>query len=77
LIVGISEINIPFQGGTLVPSLDVLKVLPTNPGGNFSITSVWPAGIPSGISTTLQYWVLDPAGVEGFAASNGLRLTTP
>jgi hypothetical protein len=77
LIVGLSEIDAPFQGGILVPSPDVFVTLPTNASGGFSLTSPWPAEIPAQFPTTMQYWVLDSAGVQGFAASNALRLTTP
>ncbi len=80
LVVGLTQLNAPFKGGTLVPDLDVAGfplALPTGPTGDIPINATWPAGIPSGFVTYYQYWVQDVAGPVGFSASNALSSTTP
>lgn len=78
LIVGTSQIDSLFQGGILVPSPNiVLTGLVTGAGGNISIGTSWPIGIPSGVSFYFQSWIVDSGGPIGFAASNGLRAQTP
>jgi len=78
LVIGITNISVPFKGGTLVPSADVLvQGLPTGPAGSIVLSGNWPPGIPSGISSYFQHWIVDPAGSQNLAASNGLSGTTP
>lgn len=80
LIVGFSEALAPFKGGTMVPSLGLpgfYLALPTGPFGSQTLSDTWAPGVPSGLSISFQYWVADAAGPLGFAASNGLRATTP
>ncbi|GJM22797.1 MAG: hypothetical protein DHS20C15_27120 [Planctomycetota bacterium] len=76
---GLSQLNAPLKGGTLVPNFSpgVVKGFPTNASGAFLIDTLWPAGVPSGADVYFQYWVLDAAGPVGFSASNALRGTTP
>jgi hypothetical protein len=77
LILGSTELNAPFKGGVMVPTLDfVFPPLPTGIGP-LELSVDWPAGIPSGTDFIFQYWILDEFGPNGFSASNGLRLTTP
>lgn len=78
LAIGLQAINAPFKGGVLVPSLDVLVPgLSTGPTGEIALTGAWPNGVPPGFSFYLQMWLADPAGPHGFAATNGLKATTP
>ncbi len=80
LVVGLTQLNAPFKGGTLVPALDLAGfplALPTGPLGEIPINATWPAGIPGGFTTYYQYWILDPAGPVGFSASNAISGTTP
>ncbi len=73
LVVGLSELGAAFKSGTLVPHPDFLFFgLPVSATGQLEIASTWPAGIPSGFELILQYWISDPQGPVGFAASNGL-----
>jgi len=77
LFLGLSELNAPFKGGTLVPATDYLfSRLPVNGAGELVIGTNWPAA-PSGTSIYFQYWVVDPAAPFGASASNGLAGTTP
>ena len=81
LVVGAAEVNLPFYGGTLVPAfeapLGLFLALGTGPAGSLELTDTWPAGIPSGLQLTFQYWIVDPVGPFGFAASNAIRGTVP
>lgn len=77
LVAGLGILNAPFKGGTLVPQVDFLIPLVTNGAGVTVLTATWPAGVPSGTSIVFQEWQADPAGPNGFAATNGLLGTTP
>ena len=73
LFLGLSQLGVPFKGGLLVPSPDVLVIIPTSNDGEIDINAVWPAGVTGG-ELWLQYWIQDPGGVYGFAASNGIKM---
>jgi len=67
----------PFKGGVLkaFPFVTTLLV-PTNPGGGFTLSSVLPA-VPSGTQIGFQYAIQDPAAVFGVSLSNCLKGTVP
>ncbi|GEM_PF-1289630 len=74
LVWGFSLINLPFKGGVIGPSIDILlSGLPLDASGSLTIPFVWPAGVPAGTQFWLQHWIADPAGPSGFAASNTLQ----
>lgn len=76
VVLGLSLLNLPFKGGTLVPSADIIFFgLPVSGGGTNSLPFVWPAGIPNGTLFWVQHWVSDAGATFGFSASNGLRGT--
>jgi hypothetical protein len=78
LIVGSSAANLPFKGGTLVPSFDFLLAgLNTGGAGQIVLAAPMPTGVPSGFGLWFQWWISDRAGPKGFASSNGLKATTP
>lgn len=77
LVIGLSQVNATFKGGTLVPSPDVIIGGLPLAGGNSVITFPYPPAVPSGVSVYYQHWVTDASGPVGFAASNGLRGTSP
>jgi hypothetical protein len=77
LIVGLSAINAPFKGGTLVPNPDFVFPLFSDFFGAWSFAGLWPAGIPAGVTIRFQAWIQDPAGPQAFAASNAISATTP
>jgi hypothetical protein len=78
LVVGFSQINAPFKGGTMVPAANLLVAgLPLDGAGELTLPGTWPAGLPSGLSIFLQAWIADAAGPHGFSATNGLSATTP
>lgn len=77
IVVGGFPVNTPIYGGVLVPSPDLIVYGVTPPVGPMVASAVWPFGFPSGISFWFQSWFVDPAGPQGFAASNAVRATTP
>jgi hypothetical protein len=76
-VVGLSELNATFEGGVLVPNPDIFVVLFVGAGGGLAIADTWPAGVPSGFSMYLQYWIQDGGGPTGWSASNAIQGTTP
>jgi YVTN family beta-propeller protein len=78
MIVGLGVLNAPLKGGTLVPTPDViLGPLPTGPLGQLVLSAPMAPGLPAGFAIHFQDWLVDPVGVQGYAASNGLRGITP
>jgi len=77
LFIGLSQINLPFKGGTLVPANDFLVPgLSVDISGGLVLAESWPA-LPSGMVVYFQYWVMDAGGPAGASASNALSGTTP
>jgi YVTN family beta-propeller protein len=78
LVIGASQLNAPFKGGTMVPSVDLLLAgFSTGPAGKVELAGPLPAGLPSGFAFFFQWWVSDPVAVKSYAASNGLKATVP
>ena len=76
-VVGLSVINAPFKGGTMVPMPNLLSgPWPTTSTGTLNIAGNWPMGVPSGFQIAAQFWFASPA-VAGFAASSGVQIITP
>ena len=76
LFVGLSMINAPFKGGTLVPSPTVIITLSTG-GGTLNLPASMPTGLPGGTQFFLQAWFPDAGGPLGADATNALKLITP
>ena len=80
-VIGVTAVNLPFSGGTLVPGFappdGLFLVLATDADGELLLADTWPAGVPPGFEVYFQHWIDDPAGPFGLAASNALRGTTP
>lgn len=78
LVVGLGELSVNFQGGVLVPTPDILiSGLVVDGSGEYSLAGSWPTGIPAGVHLYIQTWIQDSGAIKGFAATNGLFLTTP
>ncbi|MFH0945972.1 MAG: hypothetical protein V2A76_12295 [Planctomycetota bacterium] len=76
LFIGLTQVNTPLRGGTLVPSADFLVPnLPVNGSGALAIGTTWPP-VPSGTAVYFQYWVIDAGAPSGVSASNGLEAMT-
>jgi hypothetical protein len=76
LIVGLGLWYLPFKRGVLLPTADVLLMLPTG-GGSYTIDDSMPPGLPSDLSIFLQAWFPDAGAPKGMSATNGLELITP
>jgi hypothetical protein len=67
-----------FKGGTLVPEPQLLLAgFVVEPDGGIAVQSPWPAGVPSGVLFSVQWWIVDGGGPTGFASSNGLNALVP
>ncbi len=78
LFLGVSRIDAPLEGGTLVPSPDVLIVgVPLDAVGEGELPFNFPASVPSGLEFWMQAWIPDPGGPFGYAATNGVRACVP
>ncbi len=77
LILGLSAINSPFKGGTLVPTPSFLLDIVTDPTGKLGFVVPWPAGLPSGLNVWFQAWFPNAGGPNGPAGSNGLKAVLP
>lgn len=66
LVAGFSELAVPFQGGILGPSPDILVAgLPTSGLGGLEIPFALPASTPPGLKFWIQMWVTDPGASFG------------
>ncbi len=76
-----TPLNMPAAGGLVVPDYTapgaIITVVPTDAAGNHRVDIPWPLGLPPGLTLYIQYWMGDPMGPMGVAASNALLLTTP
>lgn len=78
LIIGATPSFVPFLGGVLVPSPNLVLVgLLTDATGALTLAGTWPPAIPTGTTIYFQMWIQDAAAVFGTAASNGLELVAP
>ncbi|MCB9896455.1 MAG: hypothetical protein H6825_00500 [Planctomycetes bacterium] len=78
LVLGLAEVDAPFKGGLIVPCVDILLgPLSTGPAGTISLTTTWPAGVPSGASVWTQYWIQETPVAAIFSSSAGLKATAP
>ena len=76
-IVGTATLNAPFKGGVMVPTLTFVNPFPTtNAQGEVTLAGHWIA-LPSGLTLYFQFWLPDPAGPVGFAASNAISAKMP
>jgi len=77
LVVSPTAVNLPFKGGTLVPSPTAVLPLPVDAAGQITLALAVPASLPSGSIFFMQYWITDLVGPDGFSASNALMATLP
>jgi len=76
LVIGFSELDAPFLGGTLIPSPDAIVYLPTDAAGDVHADGAIPRNLPAGTDLWMHAWWPDPGGPAGFAASNALHGVT-
>ena len=73
LVFGLSLLDAPFKGGTLVPAPLLLVPLATNAAGALTVPFLWPTNVPPGTALYFQVWISDPGAISGFSASNALE----
>lgn len=73
VVTGETRANLPLFGGTLLPDPKIVVVFPSDANGHVTLAATVPAMAPPGHEQYLQFWHADPAGPEGWAASNGLK----
>ncbi len=76
-VAGFSPLLVPFEGGTMVPSIDVIVPGGTDGAGAQVLQASFPAGLAPGDSAWIQCWVADPTAPSGLAASNGVQGMAP
>ena len=76
LVIGVAANYVPLRGGVLVPSTNIVAPVPTGPQGQISLPGSLPATLFPGVTFYLQFWVVDPTGPYGFAASNAYSMTS-
>jgi FG-GAP-like repeat len=77
LVASLSQVNVPFKGGVLVPDTDVFLVVPISNTGTLTLTGTFPSGLASGTNLYVQVIVADVAAPVGFSLSNAIQGTTP
>ncbi len=78
IILGLSAVNLPFKGGTLVPDPQAaIGALLTNAGGGLQVSSAMSSDLPPGTSVIMQVWLADASGPEGATASSAQMGTSP
>ena len=80
LLGGTAALEAPFKGGIVWPDIGAVALLlpfTTDVAGSLVVSSVWPSGLPAGVTSIWQAWVDDPAALHAWAASNGVLATTP
>ena len=75
--IGLTRIDVPFYGGTLVPDYDYIIILPVDGDGFTDALGTWPAGVPSGFEIYAQFWVSDPGALNTLSGSNAAIGVTP
>ena len=73
LVFGLSELDAPFKGGTMVPQPLLLVQLVSSPAGEVLLPFIWPNGVPADLALYFQFWIQDPGASFGLSASNGLK----
>jgi hypothetical protein len=76
LILGVSAVNVPLFGGTLVPALDYTVTL-VGSGAPIVHDASWLVALPPGFQIWAQAAFLDLTGPQGWTASDAVRVTRP
>lgn len=77
LVVGDAPANIPFMGGTLVPTPQfIIAGLPLDAAGRLEMDFRVTDDLPEELTLITQAWVLDPEAPEGYAATNAVSVST-
>ena len=78
LIGGLSELGVPFKGGVLWPDPNSGSIIPVPTGGGLiNLSTTWPAGLPTPLTFTFQYWIPWANAPQGFSATDAARFYAP
>ena len=69
---GLSQVNLPFAGGSLIPTPSVILPVNTDATGTASLPFVKPASLPAGLQISIQAWIFDAAAPQSVSANNGI-----
>lgn len=76
-VLGLSQVQLPLLGGTLVPSPDVLLAGTTDSLGRATLGGTLGSGVPPGLTLSVQAWFLTPAEPQSARATNARASTAP
>lgn len=76
-VLGPVQANLPFYGGTLSPTPNLVFGVALNASGTLTLAGATPAGLAPGLNAFMQVWIADPAAVAGVSATNALKAKTP
>jgi hypothetical protein len=74
-VMGVSALNLPILGGTLVPSPDLFWYATSDSVGRSTLLGTIGTSFLPGAQFWFQTWFLDPAAVQSFSATNAVRVT--
>lgn len=78
LVIGVAQDMLPFKGGVMVPSFDVLLAgLSADAQGHLVLEAAWPVALPTGTEIFFQAFVADAGAPAGLAPSNALSARAP
>lgn len=76
-VLGLSTVELPLFGGTLVPEPLVLLGFVTDSNGGTFASVATPLAVPPGLELFAQSWILDAGGVLGWSATNAVGTSAP
>ncbi len=77
-VLGLTTLHAPFKGGTFVPDPVLIDFpLPTDADGVVVLQGDWPGPAAPDLNLYMQFWIQDPQGPKGWAASGALQATLP
>ena len=77
LIIGFGRLDLPFAGGVMVPTIDVICLISVAADKSAELPGIWPDSLESGYELYFQWWTVDPLAVQGLSGSNGLMSRSP
>lgn len=77
LVIGTAQADLPFKGGVMVPSLDLVLVERLDATGSLGLAGHWPPGSDPAQDLWVQAWLVDPAGPQGWSATQARRSPPP
>lgn len=78
LFISLTQGNVPFKLGTLVPwPINASASFPLNGSGSATLPHAIDISTPNGLAVYVQYWFADAGAPAGASASNGLELVIP